>query len=653
MEPCPAPLEMAEMAEMARARRLTGWENLGPNELGRLLLWNSAERGIRPKERPGLALISPGQPEDRGNFGDWFNLLHKEWIDWFATKQLQRIAAKDRAFCPGDPNLGSSLYWDGEYLRVRDLRGLRDAVIRCQSAERGKRYRMAAIPLLIAVSGAPYKKGEHCNHVNMVLASRTDANSFVDAELWEPHGVGGPGVDRCDPKERLYPTLAWFLGAMFGWKLDHPQMACPLNALNGPGGLKGQAQGIIPDRDSFCTAWSFLYLEMRVRYSRRPATQIAQFMNESLSRDPFGAQQRIRAYALGMADFARADAKKDPAKSGILDFRARWDRDGMGEPITADRIREVLGPDAPEIPPAPAFAPAARTIAGPVEVPEGLKMPTVSPGAINLERYELLVTGLGLPTLLNGRIAALSKTYPWLCSLERKGGTRADLTKIRWDPVSDELVLKNPNKFKATVRACLADASVRMIAIPLNISGEGCGHANMLIFDKSTNTVEHWEPHGLRSDKWQCDPNGKLHPALEWFFRSAFGWKYARAQETCPFVRKHGRGGLQGRFASDEFCFTWSMASQDPRVANPELTGGQVSERLTETFRKMSATAVQSYVEGYAISLMAGMADIPKEEKLLYPAIGATAFGRFFSGEPVGPYPAKEPGFFEPFARAH
>ena len=255
------------------------------------------------------------------------------------------------------------------------------------------------------------------------------------------------------------------------------------------------------------------------------------------------------------------------------------------------------------------------------------------------------ITAIENQGVFNGKLAAMSKIYPWLCPLSRNGSSRSDEVKIRWDDHLHELNLKNPKRFRSLVQACLDDASVRMIAMPMSLTCEDGGHANVLIYDKSTNTVSHWEPQGFKSAKWQCDQSGKMHPALEWFLRSAFGWNYERPQQSCPRIAGIEPGGLQG---GDSFCFTWAMLYMETRVANPEMSADEVARRLVGVFRGVPRQAMAAYVKGYAMSLLADRAPAPLWDKRYHPPMGAVAFERVFGKKPAAPYPHEEPQHWSP-----
>jgi len=205
-------------------------------------------------------------------------------------------------------------------------------------------------------------------------------------------------------------------------------------------------------------------------------------------------------------------------------------------------------------------------------------------------------------------MSRFESTYKHFCALTRVGGGDPQRIRLYWSNVEDvesgpRLCMEDIEEFVNAVRHCLSKPNVQILGFIMTIRiVHECGHANAIIYDKQTNTVERWEPHGIYGLA-ECDPTGMLDKQLEWFFRSLFGWKFERPQASCPRLpNAPQRGKVQGSFQGDMFCFSWSILYLETRLMNPDHTGVQVSKALSilASQDKGTALSAETIIRRYA-----------------------------------------------------
>lgn len=173
-------------------------------------------------------------------------------------------------------------------------------------------------------------------------------------------------------------------------------------------------------------------------------------------------------------------------------------------------------------------------------------------------------------------------------------------------------VLIIPDAILAMIRNC----KKRFIAIPIYLSyGGDTGHANMLIYDRKTNTLERFEPHGgiHDFDDYEID---QLDRELFNFFKlflQVDNLVYLPAQEICPFVAFQGLetkssvlGGPGG------FCSAWSLFYLDARLTYPDVPIDNLVTLLIKNIRDKKID-LTDFIRMYTNSL------IQEEMKVIEP----------------------------------
>ena len=145
---------------------------------------------------------------------------------------------------------------------------------------------------------------------------------------------------------------------------------------------------------------------------------------------------------------------------------------------------------------------------------------------------------------------------------------------ILWRIRKTKIELNVPPHVQNSIDICKKDPR-RFLVLHLDIKKyhpKYSGHTNILIYDKDTNTVERFEPHGYKDSEKKLKPN-LLNKALEKYFKEKWpGVKFVTPQELC-----HKCVGFQVLQASEQtsklgFCVAWSLLYVNYRLQNPDQT---------------------------------------------------------------------------------
>lgn len=166
-----------------------------------------------------------------------------------------------------------------------------------------------------------------------------------------------------------------------------------------------------------------------------------------------------------------------------------------------------------------------------------------------------------------------------------------------------------PSHFDQTVISKYNDPKVRFIIIPIGIHMERGNHANVLLYDKTKNEIERFEPNGS-NPPYQFNYNDRmldyllksklegLIPDIKYFAPSDYlpkiGFQYLDAYE-----RNRGRIG-----DPPGFCAVWNVWYVEQRVSNPRVTRDKLVKRIigkmkrqTISFKNMIRNYSENIVE--------------------------------------------------------
>jgi hypothetical protein len=170
---------------------------------------------------------------------------------------------------------------------------------------------------------------------------------------------------------------------------------------------------------------------------------------------------------------------------------------------------------------------------------------------------------------------------------------------------------------------------INIIIIPLGLTlffpdGSTDGHANILIYRKKFNHIEHFEPHGKTGEF----ENKKFNSSIDLFLRLFIGYvnielfknktpaqtqdlkpiELIEANQVCPYIN-----GFQTYEESSEifknlevesggYCAAWSMFFTELCLKNPEMTSSQIIESIYRIalFKSNPADYFRHIIRGYA-----------------------------------------------------
>lgn len=157
-------------------------------------------------------------------------------------------------------------------------------------------------------------------------------------------------------------------------------------------------------------------------------------------------------------------------------------------------------------------------------------------------------------------------------------------------------VLDVPDGFDAFWSKFMKDKKVQYLLIPVSLVSKpkenfSTGHhANVMIYNKETNELEHFEPHGLELSKESYNPD-ELYASVREVFRGKVK-KYYSPIQLCPknmqffqtmetdeagFLEDHGH------------CAVWCIWYADVRLSNPKMSRAEVIKTAMQKLLDMGS----------------------------------------------------------------
>ncbi len=175
------------------------------------------------------------------------------------------------------------------------------------------------------------------------------------------------------------------------------------------------------------------------------------------------------------------------------------------------------------------------------------------------------------------------------------------LTRIKkfkdsdFDYKASEVHLLIKDTFPDMLRSCM---DKRFVLIPLlwnfhDTLVHESAHENMLIYDKTTNTIERYEPHGT--------DNEILDITLKVYFRTKFNIDYIAPSAFCPIgiqtlqESELKKGNVKGKIKG--FCQAWSFWYADLRLSNPHLDRKQVIDLGIQRLKERPETLTEYIIQ--------------------------------------------------------
>jgi hypothetical protein len=169
---------------------------------------------------------------------------------------------------------------------------------------------------------------------------------------------------------------------------------------------------------------------------------------------------------------------------------------------------------------------------------------------------------------------------------------------------------------------CIKNNDTKIIIVPVQLRfTDGGAHANVLIYRKNLNQIEHFEPHGQNFyrekdatdnkiiEKWMKYFVLKINARLQLINKPAV--KFIESSEVCPYI-----DGLQNleswsnltKLAGVEpggYCAAWSMFFTELCLKNPEIPSSVLINYIFDTLQNMASVEKMNYlksvIRGYSI----------------------------------------------------
>ena len=183
---------------------------------------------------------------------------------------------------------------------------------------------------------------------------------------------------------------------------------------------------------------------------------------------------------------------------------------------------------------------------------------------------------------------------------------------------------QNLNKFIKMFKSCIKNMENNILIVPISfISGSGMdisSHANLLIYRKTENIIEHFEPYGY-SDTHNVitllieDIVPLISPTI----------KYVSPEELCPSgeglqtieSELHLPTNINNREGNDAFCTLWSLFFAELVLLNPTLNSVEISNQLFEWLDSdpnRNGLFVKNIIRGYLHYMLKYSQDLIKKE---------------------------------------
>lgn len=204
------------------------------------------------------------------------------------------------------------------------------------------------------------------------------------------------------------------------------------------------------------------------------------------------------------------------------------------------------------------------------------------------------------------------QTYPYLAT--------AGDNKFRWH-ITDggEWVLSKPRSFDKVMKRGMSNSTVTHIVFFIHLTDKSGqhGHMNCLIVDKTTKTVERYEPN--EPVAWSKYNNGDdLDDAIAKIF-AVYGLTGISMSATCPIgfhdlEAMEDSAGLKNYAEFGGNCAVWSLWYMNLRIANPFIPHEELVKGTWKILAKEGA--LKHFINGYHAHLIKVTAPPPKTPKV-------------------------------------
>jgi hypothetical protein len=220
----------------------------------------------------------------------------------------------------------------------------------------------------------------------------------------------------------------------------------------------------------------------------------------------------------------------------------------------------------------------------------------------------------------------LFKKYKSNCFLHDENSERrllgmSILISKNYEPHETEEIQHQLDNLSKILVNCITNVDTKIIIIPVQlIFDNGGGHANVLIYRKNLNQIEHFEPHGQNFSKKQEDINKIIEKWMKFFVLKINAKlalikkpevKFVESSEVCPYI--NGLQNLESlsdliKIAGVEpggYCAAWSMFFTELCLKNPEISSSTLINYIFNTLQLMNESEKRNYlksvIRGYSV----------------------------------------------------
>jgi len=193
---------------------------------------------------------------------------------------------------------------------------------------------------------------------------------------------------------------------------------------------------------------------------------------------------------------------------------------------------------------------------------------------------------------------------------------------------------------------CIKNKNIEINIIPVSVNGFVTSHANILIYRKKFNHIEHFEPHGkkfggdtllqtMHYDKMLSYFVSKVNEKLKTTKETEI--KLIKSNEVCP--RIHGLQALESfstlpniEGEGGGYCLAWSLFFAELCLMNPEIPSSELLTYIFNILDSMEKTEQGNYlkqiIRGYAIRMNE---KLEKYFSILYNKNGVVNNSKYFT----------------------
>lgn len=150
------------------------------------------------------------------------------------------------------------------------------------------------------------------------------------------------------------------------------------------------------------------------------------------------------------------------------------------------------------------------------------------------------------------------------------------------------------NDFVKKINECLKTHQIVPINFTLETPKYG-KHANMIIFDSKSKTIEHFEPHGYHEDS-QWSISSAYIKSISGVKR--FAQKYFPNYRVISPKNYEPKNGLQSTIdAFSGMCVTWSILYLNYRILNPSISSKILVRHINKKIKRNQLLRFTRYIE--------------------------------------------------------